>query len=184
MADNVGSIYVSLGLNLSELETGLVSASQTINANVRRLNREADLIQLRADVEIAGLDEVNDAARILEIRQDALNRQMALQRDRVRLLDAEYRSLAASQGESSVAAQRAAIRLERERLALANLGNDLRELNEASNESSGAFGELSNLLSEIPTKFQAVGMAASAITAGIGAAATAVQDLLEQFREL
>ncbi|MBR2518226.1 MAG: hypothetical protein IKE46_00345, partial [Selenomonadaceae bacterium] len=184
MADNVGSIYVSLGLSLSELETDLVSASQTINTNIRRLNREADLISLRAEVEIAGLDEVADAERILQIRQDALNRQMSLQRDRVRLLDAEYRHLVATQGDSSVAAQRVAIRLERERLALANLGNDLRELNEASNESSGVFGELSNLLPEIPTKFQAVGMAASAITAGIGAAATAVQDLLEQFREL
>lgn len=184
MADSVGSLYMSLGLDLSELETGLVAVDRTVNENVRRLNRQADLIQLRADIEIAGLDEVADASRILEIRQNALNQQMATQRDRVRLLDAELRRLTAAHGADSVAVERATIRLERERLALANLERDLRGLNDSTEESSSIFDELSDMLPEIPTKFQAIGLAASAITAGFGAAATAVQDLLEQFREL
>ena len=184
MAESVGSLYMSLGLDLSELETGLVAVDRTVNENVRRLNRQADLIQLRAEIEIAGLDEVADAERILEIRQRALNDQMAAQRDRVRLLDAELRRLTAAHGENSVAVERATIRLERERLALANLERDLRGLNDSTEESSSIFDGLSDMLPEIPTKFQAIGIAASAITAGFGAAATAVQDLLEQFREL
>ena len=36
---------------------------------------------LRAQVEIAGLDETAEAERILQIRTDALNQQMSLQRD-------------------------------------------------------------------------------------------------------
>ena len=183
-AENVDSLFMTLGLNLADLESGFVAADRTVRENIQRLNRENNLIQLRADVEIAGLDEVNDAARILEIRQDALNRQMALQRDRVRLLDAEFRRLAATHGTTNAAVQRAEVRLERERLALANLERESRRLNDTTGESNGIFDELSNMLPEIPTKFQAIGLAANAITAGIGAASTAVQDLLEQFREL
>ena len=184
MAQSVGGLYLSLGLNLSELETGFVTASQTIAANISRLNRESNLVRLRAEVEIAGLDETADAERILQIRQTALNRQMEIQRDRVRILDAEFRNLVQTQGENSVVAQRAAIRLERERLTLANLGNELRNLNETSGGSNGVFGELSETLPSIPTKLQAVGMAFGAVTAGVGAAATATKELLNEFHEL
>ena len=106
--NSVGGLYIRLGLSLSELETGFITASQTVAANISRLNREADLIRLRAEVEIAGLDEVNDAERILQIRTESLNQRIAIQRDRIRLLSAAYRDVARTQGETSVAAQRAA----------------------------------------------------------------------------
>ncbi|MBR4382080.1 MAG: hypothetical protein IKP64_00820, partial [Selenomonadaceae bacterium] len=183
-AENVDSLFMTLGLNLADLESGFVAADRTVRENIQRLNRENNLIRLRGEVQIAGLDETADAERILQIRQDALNQQMSIQRDRVRLLDAEFRRLAATHGTTNAAVQRAEVRLERERLALANLERESRRLNDTTGESNGIFDELSNMLPEIPTKFQAVGMAASAITAGFGAAATAVQDLLEQFREL
>ena len=82
---SVGGLFLRLGLNLSELETGFVTASQTISQTISLLNRESDLVRIRSEVEIAGLDETADAERILQIRQEALNRQMAIQRDRVRL---------------------------------------------------------------------------------------------------
>ena len=186
MADDnsVGGLYLRLGLNLSELKTGFVTASQTVAANISRLNREAELVRLRAEVEIAGLDETADAERILQIRQEALSRQMTIQRDRVRLLEAEYRNLAQTQGENSVTSQRAAVRLERERLALANLERELRNSNDTQGETNNLFGELSELLPSMPTKLQAVGLAFGAITTGAGTAYTAVNNLLENFREL
>ena len=182
--NSVGGLYLRLGLSLSELETGFVTASQTVAANISRLNREANLVRLRAEVEIAGLDETADAERILQIRQEALNQQMTIQRDRVRLLEAEYRNLAETQGGNSVTSQRVAIRLERERLALANLERELRNSNDTQGGTNDLFGELSDLLPSMPTKLQAVGLAFGAITAGAGAAYTAVNELLENFREL
>ena len=181
MADDngVGGLYLRLVLSLSELETGFVTASQTVAANISRLNREAETVRLRAEVEIAGLDEVNDAERILQIRTDALNQRMAIQRDRVRLLEAAYRDVVNVHGETSVAAQRAAVRLERKRLSLANLERDLRNLSETQEETNGIFSELSNMLPAIPTKLQAVGMAFAAVTAGIGAAGAAAQRKLD-----
>lgn len=182
--NSVGGLYIRLGLSLSELETGFITASQTVAANISRLNREADLIRLRAEVEIAGLDEVDDAERILQIRADALNQRMAIQRDRVMLLEAAYRDVVNVHGETSVAAQRAAVRLERERLSLANLERELRNLSETQEETNGVLGELTNMLPTIPTKLQAVGMAFAAVTAGVGAAGAATKELLDEFREL
>jgi len=140
---------------------------------------------LRAQVEIAGLDETAEAERILQIRTDALNQQMSLQRDRVRMLTAELQSLTAAHGENAAITQRAAIRLERERLALSNLEQELSGLNETLGETNGIFGELQNMLPAMPTKLEALGMAFGVVTAGIGAAATATKELLlDEFREL
>lgn len=183
--NSVGDLYLRLGLNLSELETGFVTASQTVAANISRLNRESNLIRIRSEIDIAGLDETADATRILQIRTNALNQQMQIQRDRIRILDAEYQNLVQTQGANSVAAQRATVRLERERLALANLDRELQNLNNSSSQqSTSALDELNEMLPEMPTKLQAVGLAFGAVTAGIGAATTAVNELMESFREL
>ena len=184
MATDVGSLFISLGLNLSDLETDFIAADRTVTENVRRLNRESEIIRLRSQVEIAGLDETADAERILQIRTDALNRQMQIQRDRVRILTAELQSLTNAHGENAAITQRATIRLERERLALANLERESRNLGETSDETNSIFGELSSLLPEMPTKLGLVQMAFGAVTAGISAAGAATKELLDEFREL
>lgn len=184
MAENVGSLYVRLGLSLSDLETGFVTASQTVAANISRLNREADLIRLRSEVEIAGLDEAADAERILQIRQEALNRQMEIQRDRVRLLTAELQSLTAAHGENATVTQRAATRLERERLALANLEREMRNLSESQEESNSGFSGLSGILDRMPPQLKAVATGIGAVATGATAAGKSVEALLEDFREL
>ena len=114
---------------------------------------------------------------------------MQIQRDRIRIIDAEYQNLVQSQGVNSAAAQRATVRLERERLALANLDRELRNLNDSLNDSSsrqstGILDELNDALPEMPTKLQAVGMAFGVVTAGLGAATTAVKELMTDFKEL
>lgn len=182
--NSVGGLYLRLGLSLSELETGFVTAERTVAANIRRLNRESDLIRIRSEVEIAGLDKTEDAERILQIRTEALNRQMAIQRDRVRILTAELQNLTAAHGENSTVAQRAAVRLERERLTLANLERDLRSLNDAQGESNNSFGGLSDVLKILPPQLQAVAKGIGAVTAGAGAAAVSVNTLLADFKEL
>lgn len=176
--------YVRLGLDLSSLEAGLANAGMTIEQNIRRLNHESNLIRLRSEVEITGLDEVADAERILQIRTDALNQQMTIQRDRARLLEAQLQHLTEAYGEESSEAQRTATRLERTRLSLANIERELRNLNNTQSESNNLFGELREMLPSMPTKLQAVGIAAWLVASGFGAAAAAVKELMEDFREL
>ena len=59
--NSVGELFINLGLNLSDLETGFVTASQTVAANISRLNRESNLVRIRSEIDIAGLDETADA---------------------------------------------------------------------------------------------------------------------------
>ena len=180
----VEDFYIRLGLSLSELESGFVEANRTIAENIGRLNREANLIRLRSEVEISGLDEVADAERILQIRLEALNQQMTLQRDRVRLVSAELQNLTAEYGENAAVTQRAATRLERERLALANLERGVRELSQAQNDTNESVGELNDMLPTLSPRLQAVAGIFSAISAAVGAAGMSVSELLENFREL
>ena len=191
MAETIGAMYLRLGLNLSELETGFVTASQTVAANINRLSRESQLIRIRSQVEIEGLDETADAERIAQIRTDALNQQLAIQRDRVRILSSELQSTTAAHGANSVAVQRATIRFERERLTLAQLESELRNLSDTSsnvadsvNNSSSVFEDFSSLLPEIPTRLEAIGIAAGAMATGIGFATESINEMIEDFREL
>ena len=59
--NSVGDLYLRLGLNLFNLATGFVTASQTVAANISRLNREPNLVRIRSEIDIAGLDETADA---------------------------------------------------------------------------------------------------------------------------
>ena len=187
MSANTGmyaDFYANIGLDLSRLETGFADASMTIEQNIRRLNHESNLIRLRSEVEIAGLDEVADAERIVQIRTNALNQQMTIQRDRARLLEAELQHLTQTLGAESSEAQRTATRLERTRLSLANMERELRNLNNTQSESNNIFGELRNMLPSMPNKFQAAAAGIGAITAASGMAAKSVEELLNNFREL
>lgn len=184
MAESIGAMYLRLGLNLSELETGFVTASQTVAANISRLNRESQLIRIRSQVEIEGLDEVADAERIAQIRTTALNQQLTIQRDRVRILSAELQNVTAAHGANSAATQRATIRLERERLALAQLESELQNLQRTQGETTRSFGGLSDIVENMPPQLKAMAAGIMAVGTATGAAGKSVTELLENFREL
>lgn len=65
MAEGTQDLFLRLGLNYDELESGFVEAESTIRQNMTRLSNENTIIKLRAEAELAGLDEVADAAEIL-----------------------------------------------------------------------------------------------------------------------
>ncbi|MBQ3451799.1 MAG: hypothetical protein IJG32_06015, partial [Selenomonadaceae bacterium] len=152
MAENLGELYIRMGLSLSELETDFLSAERTVTDNVRRLNRQSELVKIRAQVEMEGLDKVADAERILQIRQETLNQQMAIQRDRVRILDAELGELSRTQGENSIATQRATLRIERERLAVARLEAQLKSL--SAQKISFDTSQLQEKISQLNSRIQ------------------------------
>ncbi len=110
------------------------NAIETLEEKLERLNQSGEIVRIRAQVEMEGLDKVADAGKILEARNNSLNRQIELQRERVRLLDEHLQDLARTQGETATSTQRATIRLERERLALTRLEREAREVTAAISE--------------------------------------------------
>ncbi|MBQ9487529.1 MAG: hypothetical protein IJU91_07005, partial [Selenomonadaceae bacterium] len=182
--ESISDLYLRLGLQYDELQSNFVDAQSTIQTNMARLARENTTIRLQAQVDISGLDEATDAAQIFNIRTQALNRQIENQRDRVNMANAQLRNMATAHGANSDQAQRARIAYERERLALANLERELRNLNDTQNESNSNSGDFIENLQGMAEK-------AAPVVAGITAIAGALQmasdysvELIEKFREL
>ena len=192
MAEGTQDLFLRLGLNYDELESGFVEAESTIRQNMTRLSNENTIIKLRAEAELAGLDEIADAAEIFAIKQRTLNHQIAVQRDRVNVAQAALQDMANRYGATSQQAQRATMSFERQRITLARLEQQLRELNETQNESQnnggGGFSEnIQNILGDFPAvggKILAVVAAFKAVEESISAVSNKTVELIEKFREL
>ena len=128
MAESIGSLFLRIGISLNELQSDFIAAEKTISQNMARLSREQQIIKLRAQIDIAGLDPKNDAAKILEVQMKSLNQQIASQKDRLKLAEVGLQETTQRTGELSVETQKATIAFEREKLALKNLENELQNL--------------------------------------------------------
>ena len=89
--ETISKLYFNLGLDMSQLTADFIAADKTINENMARLNREKNLIKIKAEVDMAGLDAAKDKAKILEIQEKALTQQIDLQRQRISLAEAAYK---------------------------------------------------------------------------------------------
>lgn len=178
------TLVIDLGLDLSQLESGFVAANRTVSQNMARLQRESNLIQLRAEVEIGNLDETADALQILTIRENALNQQMQIQRDRIRIAEAAYQNLNQTRGAGAAETQRAEQALQRERLALQRLQRSLDDLHSSSNNANQNVGGLNDLFADFGGKAGMAAAGIAALTSGINLAASSSVELIEKFREL
>lgn len=184
MAETIGEFFVRLGLDSSVLEEGIASAERTLKQEMARLNRQNTLINLRAQVEIAGLDETTDAERILEIQMEALNQQIANQRQRVELANAAISEMTRLHGANSVETQRAQIAYERERLTLVRLEQQLQNLNDTTETANEENQSLIDKMKAITEKAGPLVAGIMSVAGALSAAYEITNDLVESFREL
>ncbi|MBR1728045.1 MAG: hypothetical protein IJ728_00745 [Selenomonadaceae bacterium] len=184
MAESVGSLYIRLGLSLSELTSDFIAADRSINENMNRLNREMQVIRLRAEVELNGLDEVADAEQRFQVQTNRLNDLIRAQQQRISLANAAYQDMRERLGENSAQTQRAQVALERERAALARLERELRNVNETQSEANEEQRDFSGSLTTIAEKAAPVIIAIVGIKEALQAVGEATTSLIEDFREL
>ena len=122
------SLYLELGLDLSRLQADILAADRTVTENLGRLNREKNTIKLRVEADVAALDRVKDAASILEIQERGLNQQLALSRDKLAILEAAYKQVAANSNSTSLAVQNAEKAFLKEKIAVGQLEAQLKSL--------------------------------------------------------
>ena len=174
-------LYIELGLDLSKLQADILAADRTVTENLGRLNRERNIIRLRMEADISSLDSVKDATKILEIRETALNQQLAVQRDRMNILEAAYRQVANNANSTASAVNKAEQAFLREKIAVGQLERELRNLSAQktttpiNNLLSGyqnIKGSVTGTLQEIINAFNqlqgATSSADSALTATLG----------------
>ena len=125
---NAGGLYISIGLTLSQLQADFLAAEQTIKSGIAQLNRQQNLIKLKMETDVTGLDSVADKTKILEVQEKSLTQLLSLQRDKLKLAETAYQDVANSKGANSAAAKSLEAAMERERLAVARLEAQLKSL--------------------------------------------------------
>lgn len=160
-SQTVEELAIALSLDISELTSDFVAADSTVNQALARLNRESNAIKLKAEIDINGLDNIKDAEQIARIQMDALNKQIALQSDRVKLATAAWKQMVQTKGEQSKAAQAANTAMLREQATLSRLTKQMREYSQASQKANkttpvqqyntikGNIGNVQNIISNM-----------------------------------
>ena len=178
--ESIRGLYMRLGLNFDELNQGFVQASRTLRSNMASLSRENTIIRLQTEVDLSGIE---DADQRLAVQTQSLNRQIELQRNRLRLVTASWQSVTRAEGENSDNAQRARISIERERLALRRLERELRNLNETQNETNSGTSAFFAMLTKVPV-FGKVAAGAAVMGGALKSVAALTKELTDNFREL
>lgn len=162
--ETVAELYYQLGLDTANLNKGFIDAQKTVNQNMRMMNSQEALIKLRADVQIQGLGENINATEALKIRQEELAQRLELAREKVELTSAAYEQMKMTQGENAEVSQLLAIQLEKERLVMAKLEQQTRQLNDQQRTAIGVQWELLGLIE--PAMKGLKGLAGGASTLG------------------
>ena len=144
------------------------------------LSRENTIIRLQTEVALSGIE---DADQRLAVQTESLNRQLEVQRNRLRLATASWQSVTRAEGENSDNAQRARISIERERLALSRLERELRNLNETQNETNSGTSDFFAMLTKVPV-FGKVAAGAAVMGGALKSVANLTKELTDNFREL
>ena len=176
MADRtVGGLYLSLGLDISELEHGFALADRTVNQAVKRFDSEATQIKLKADIDMANADSAIDK---LTIRYKSLGEQIELARKKELLLKRDMEAAAKNFGADNAVTTRATTALLKQQKTVALLAAEQRKLKTAMDASASSVFSFGNALSAaqggmggLMASLGSAGPAAAALAAALGTVA-------------
>lgn len=142
--ETVAALYTKLGLDLSSLSSDFALAGKTVDQAISRINHENKKIRIEADIDLSKLDGAKDKARSIDTREQALIRQLDLQRQKIRLVATAYREMVQAKGADSAASARLETRLLNERKAYANLEVQLRAVRKERSAQTSIAGRMVN----------------------------------------
>lgn len=142
--ETVAALYTKLGLDLSSLSSDFALAGKTVDQAISRINHENKKIRIEADIDLSKLDGAKDKARSIDTREQALIRQLDLQRQKIRLVAAAYREMVQAKRADSAASARLETRLLNERKAYANLEVQLRAVRKERSAQTSIAGRMVN----------------------------------------
>lgn len=178
MGQEIDSLYLSLGLNISDLELGFKEAGVTVKQAISRLNSEAKQIQLKADIDIAKLEAAGKPIDALRAKEKALNDELAVQQKKLELLNRAYEANAKTYGKDSgitrgVDTKRLYQQRDIERLK-ASIAQVNAELTQTSAKATGAFGKVGAAAAGARAKIDGVVGGIGKFNAAIAGASAAI----------
>ena len=177
-----GGLSIKIGLTLEQLQSDFLSADQTIKQGLANLNRQQNIVRLRMETDLAGLDAATDKAKILEIQEKSLTQILTMQRDRLTLATQAYQEYANGKNVNTVVSQKMEMAMERERLAVAQLEAELKSLasqkvtppSDLLGNYQGLKGNVTGKLNELSSVFSNLTSATSSADAAITAALSTI----------
>lgn len=178
MGKEIDSLYLSLGLNVSDLELGFQTAGQTVKQAISRLNSEANQIRLKADIDVTRLEAAGNHVDALKAKEKALTDELAVQQKKLEMLNRAYEANAKTYGKDSgitrgVDTKRLYQTRDIERLK-ASIAQVNAELTQTAAKSTSAFGKLGAAASGARAKVEGITGAIKGINAGIAGASAAI----------
>ena len=166
-----GGLSLRIGLTLSQLQSDFLQAEQTVRQGIAALNRQQNIVRLRMETDVAGLDSFADKTKIIEVREQALNQLLGMQRDRLTLATKAFQDYSNSEKAHEAESKRLETAMERERLAVARLESELKNLS-AQKVSIDVSGLQSNI-DKISARIQNIRLKAEVDTSQLQGANTA-----------
>ena len=145
-AETVSELYFRLGLDYSDLKSDIIDAEKTLTQNLQQINRQEEMLKLKANIELNGVEEGIQSSQALQIQLKALEEQMVLQRDKINLTSAAYEEMRNAQGDTAEITQKLSLQLEQEKFVMSELERQTRELTEQSKIAIGVQWELLGLI--------------------------------------
>ena len=142
----IEELYISLGLDVNSLKLGFDTAGKTVSQSISRINSENKKIQIKTEVDLARLQGASSELDKIRIKQEAITRQLELQKQKEAILNAQMQRSVKDHGADSGITQRAQLNLLYQQKTVAGLENQLRtlgaEMDRVKPKADGSFGRM------------------------------------------
>ena len=165
-ADAIGT---SLYIDYSDFARGIAEANRLIKLNEQQFKTAS-----------ASLDDWSNTSEGLETKLKSLSKTIELQKGKVNALEQEYEKVKKEKGENSTSAQMLAIKLEKERTALANSEKEARNYTKKLDDLKRASKEAESSSKGLGGAFKAL-LSANLVASAIGAVTSAVGSMIGSF---
>lgn len=151
MADKgqtIASLYLSLGVDLSELDEGLALADRSVKDALAKLNSENRQIKIQADIDMAKLEGTGTVLDKIKVKYEAITKQLEIQNQKTLILqrNLEHAEKNGAPDRVKGAAKRS---LMEQQLNVAKLEAEKRRLGSiigmSGEEAGGTLGDLKDL---------------------------------------
>ena len=165
-ADAIGT---SLYIDYSDFARGIAEANRLIKLNEQQFKTAS-----------ASLDDWSNTSEGLETKLKSLSKTIELQKGKVGALEQEYEKVKKEKGENSTSAQLLAIKLEKERTALANSEKEARNYTKKLDDLKKASKEAEQSSKGLGGAFKSL-LSANLVASAIGAVTSAVGSMVGSF---
>lgn len=150
--ETIGSLSISLGLDLSQLQPDLLTAEDTVAKAMGKLTQKAAQTKLRTEIEIANLDGVGSEIDKAKVKEQELIQLLDIENKKLTIRQKNYQANVKNYGEDAGVTRSSLTSMLNQEKQVASLNAELRKLRENMKQpvpQSGIVSGLNKLASEI-----------------------------------